>query len=71
MIHCSLKKNRRPLFVDSVEVADFFYDLHSLDHIREGIASGNMGVLVEDGEIIGTGCFDGNHITGVYVLLAF
>ncbi len=53
------------------EVADFFCSLHSLDHVREGIASGNMGVLIEDGKVIGTGCFDGNHITGVYVLPTF
>lgn len=53
------------------EVADFFCNLHSLDHVREGIASGNMGVLIEDDEVIGTGCFDGNHITGVYVLPTF
>lgn len=50
------------------EVAEFFCDLHSLDHVLEGIASGNMGVLVEDGNVVGTGCADGNHITGVYVL---
>ncbi len=50
------------------EVADFFCRLHSKEHILEGIASGNMGVLVKDGAAVGTGCFDGNHITGVYVL---
>ena len=44
------------------EVVDFFCQHHSREHILEGIASGNMGVL------IGTGCYDGNHITGVYVL---
>ena len=42
------------------EVTGFFCDLHSLDHVREGVASGNMGVLVEDGEILpacqGKGC---------------
>lgn len=55
-----------------VEVVDFFCALHSLDHVREGIASGNMGVLVDDGDtVVGTGCFDGNHITGVYVLPEF
>lgn len=54
------------------EVVDFFCDLHSLDHVREGIASGNMGALVDDGnKVIGTGCYDGNHITGVYVLPEF
>ena len=50
------------------EVVDFFCAHHSREHILEGIASGNMGVLIEGGEIIGTGCFHGNQITGVYVL---
>lgn len=50
------------------EVVDFFCRHHSLAHIMEGIATGNMGVLVNEGRIVGTGCFDGNHITGVYVL---
>lgn len=51
------------------EVVDFFCDLHSIEHLREGIASGNMGVLLSDsGEVVGTGCYDGTHITGVYVL---
>lgn len=26
------------------------------------------GVLTDEDLIIGTGCYDGNHITGVYVL---
>ena len=52
------------------EVADFFCRHHSKAHILDGIASGNMGVLLEGGAVIGTGCFDGNHITGVYVLPA-
>ena len=50
------------------EVVDFFCRHHSKGHILDGIASGNMGVLMRDGMIVGTGCFDGNHITGVYVL---
>lgn len=50
------------------EVVDFFCQHHSMEHILEGIASGNMGVLTDKGIIIGTGCYDGNHITGVYVL---
>lgn len=46
------------------EVVNFFCRHHSREHILEGIVSGNMGVLL-DGEImIGTGCYDGNHITG-------
>lgn len=50
------------------EVVDFFCRHHSREHITEGIASGNMGVLTDNGTIVGTGCFDENHITGVYVL---
>lgn len=50
------------------EVADFFCQHHSREHILEGIASGNMGVLIDGNIIIGTGCYNGNHITGVYVL---
>lgn len=53
------------------EVTEFFCRHHSREHILEGIASGNMGVLMEDNVIVGTGCFDGNHITGVYVLPAY
>lgn len=50
------------------EVVDFFCRHHSKEHILEGIASGNMGVLMVENRIVGTGCFDGSHITGVYVL---
>ena len=50
------------------EVVDFFCEHHSREHILEGIASGNMGVLLKDDTIVGTGCFENNHITGVYVL---
>ncbi|MCI9078434.1 MAG: GNAT family N-acetyltransferase [Lachnospiraceae bacterium] len=52
----------------SKEVADFFCRHHSKEHILDGIAAGNMGVLAGEGIIYGTGCFDNNHITGVYVL---
>lgn len=45
------------------EVADFFCRHHSKEHILEGIASGNMGVLVDGNLIVGMGCFDSNHIT--------
>lgn len=50
------------------EVVEFFCQHHSKEHILEGIASGNMGVLKDGDMIVGTGCYDGNHITGVYVL---
>ena len=49
------------------EVVDFFCKHHSKEHILEGIASGNMGVLAYNNVLVGTGCFDGSHITGVYV----
>lgn len=50
------------------EVVEFFCQLHSKEHILAGIVSGNMGVLTDGDMIIGTGCFEQNHITGVYVL---
>lgn len=50
------------------EVVDFFCNHHSIEHILEGIGTGNMGVLLVNDTILGTGCFDKNHITGVYVL---
>ena len=53
------------------EVAEFFCRHHSKYHISDGIASGNMGVLINDNVIAGTGCFDKNHITGVYVLPSY
>ncbi len=53
------------------EVVDFFCRHHNKEHILAGIASGNMGVLMRDNIIVGTGCFDGNHITGVYVLPSY
>lgn len=52
------------------EVVDFFCNHHSREHILDGIASGNMGVLKAADAIVGTGCFYENHITGLYVLPA-
>lgn len=53
------------------EVVDFFCKHHSKEHILDGIESGNMGVLMDGNIIIGTGCFNSNHITGVYVLPSY
>ena len=53
------------------EVTDFFCRHHSKEHILDGIASGNMGVLMAGNVIVGTGCYNGNHITGVYVLPSY
>ena len=52
------------------EVVDFFCNHHSKEHILDGIASGNMGVLKVADAIVGAGCFYENHITGLYVLPA-
>ena len=53
------------------EVVDFFCKHHSREHILDGIASGNMGVLVNEDAIVGTGSFESNHIAGVYVLPSY
>ena len=53
------------------EVVTFFCNHQSKEHILDGIKSGNMGVLIDKDLVVGTGCFDGNHITGVYVLPAY
>lgn len=50
------------------EVVDFFCAHHSMEHVAEGIASGNMSVLTDGDKIVGTGCYFDNYITGVYVL---
>lgn len=49
-------------------VVDFFGRLHSIENIKKDIEQGRIWVLVEDGEIIGTGSYTDNHITRVYVL---
>lgn len=50
------------------EVVDFFCGLHSEDAIAKDIENGSVGMIREDGKIVATGCFKGNHITRVYVL---
>ncbi|MBQ9674097.1 MAG: GNAT family N-acetyltransferase [Ruminococcus sp.] len=52
-------------------IVDFFVRLHSIDNIKKDIEQGKIGVLVKDGEIIGTGTHTENHITRVYVLPEF
>ena len=49
-------------------VVDFFVALHSLESIAGDIGDGKIRVLTADGEIIGTGSREKNHITRVYVL---
>ena len=50
------------------EVVVFFCELHSKEAIKRDIENGYVSVLKIDGNMIGTGCFEDNHITRVYVL---
>ena len=50
------------------DVVDYFCELHSTEHIKEGIATGRMGVLTDGEKVVGMGCYYENEITGVYVL---
>ena len=52
------------------EVVDFFCELHSRENIAGDIASGAVGVLRNENEIVGTGSYQDNHITRVYVARA-
>lgn len=49
------------------EVVDFFCELHNENKIRADIEKGCLGVLIENGQILGTGSYNENHITRVYV----
>lgn len=50
------------------EIVDMFCEYHSCENIIQDIEEGNTYILVENGEIVGTGTKNGNHITRVYVL---
>lgn len=49
------------------EIVDFFCELHNEDKISADIEKGCLGILIENGEILGTGSYNENHITRVYV----
>lgn len=53
------------------EVADFFCLYHNRERIRSDILAGKAGVLLYDGRIVGTGSYEGNHITRLYILPEF
>lgn len=53
------------------EIVDMFCEFHSRDNIIQDIIKGNVYILLDDGELIGTGTKKGNHITRVYVLPRF
>lgn len=50
------------------EVVGFFCTLHNKEVIAKDIENGCVGVLKQEGRIVATGCFVGNHIIRVYVL---
>lgn len=49
------------------EVVYLFCELHCAENIRKDVEDGRVGVLIIDNEIVGTGCYEENHITRVYV----
>lgn len=49
------------------EVVDFFCELHCKENIAKDIENGFVGILQDDGVMVGTGCYKENHITRVYV----
>ncbi|MCQ2973264.1 MAG: GNAT family N-acetyltransferase [Bacteroidales bacterium] len=53
------------------EVVNFFLELHSLKNIEKDIVEENVGILINENIIVGTGCYIDNHITRVYVLPKF
>ena len=53
------------------EVVDFFCEHHSLENILCDIENGVVGVLIDNDRMVGTGCYQDNHITRVYVLPEF
>lgn len=69
ILHMSIKESYSMYY--PTEVVEFFLNLHNKDHILHGISSGNMGVLIVNDKIVGTGCYDANHITSVYVAPEF
>ena len=50
------------------EVADFFRKLHGCQNIAGDIQKGRVYVLRDNGIIVGTGSYEKQHITRVYVL---
>lgn len=49
------------------EVVDFFCELHCKDNIAKDISDGSVGIIKDNDTMVGTGCYQDNHITRVYV----
>lgn len=50
-----------------IEIVDFFCNLHCKDNIEKDINDEHVGILSDNGIIVGTGSYVENHITRVYV----
>lgn len=48
-------------------IVDFFCELHSIESIEADIEKEAVRVLTDDNSIVGTGSFEDNHITRIYV----
>ncbi|MGN0909241.1 MAG: GNAT family N-acetyltransferase [Succinivibrio sp.] len=55
-----------PLYYPAA-VVGFFSSLHSPEAVSADIAGGNVLVLEEGGNVVGTGTLAGNHVTRVFV----
>lgn len=53
------------------EVVDFFCQLHSRENIEKDIDRGNVGILMDGAQLVGSGSRRADHITRVYVDSAF
>lgn len=53
------------------EVVDFFCHLHNKEKISQDIGKGYVGILINDNQLLGTGSYENNHITRVYVTPKF
>lgn len=49
------------------EVVDFFCRYHNKENILKDIKTGCVGILIDNGNLLGTGSYNGNHITRVYI----
>ena len=51
-----------------MEAVEFFCRHHSLERIAEDVEGGGVGVLMHNGQLVGTGACRAEHIARVYVL---
>lgn len=49
------------------EVVDFFCKLHNKENIMDDISNGNVVILMNGNQLIGTGSYKNNHITRLYI----